>query len=882
LKVIYIALIWLVAALQIAAAPQIASIIARKPTLNPNLSMFPESSLLDCSDRLDAPAGKYGFVKTMDGHFVFGNGKRVRFFGINLAKDTVFIDKKQIDRLVQLFARAGINLVRIHQIDDTQGILDSDPSRFFRPDRLDIVDYWIYKLKERGIYIAMDLNDYRTFRSDEGVTDGEKLGRGAKPYAVFDQKLVQLQQEYARCLLVEHTNPYTGLSYANEPAIAMLELYDENGLFIRRQDWRSLREPYQTAFQQDWNEWLHKRYGATETLKTAWTDARGNAALMPTESLEQRTVQLPKLSLGPDIPTAVKDPLTAPARQSDGALFAYDMQVDYLTAMIRYLRKAGVKIPITAVGAQEIMPDLMATAAAADYIGINFYWDHPVFNPGKEWTMPSYFSMHNPVVDNSEYSFPVTASLAHMHNKPLVVRELGYCFPNLYRGVGMVEAAAYGAFLDLDALILFTYDAHQNARTIGYFDIHLDPLRWGLVADAGRIFLSGEVQPAKCTVGIGYSQVDTFSWYEYLNPLYQLAYSARVVNYTDMNTPHPFDLLCASGRSAGSRWQGQRMLLFSNYNHTDLLYRTPAPGLDDRQGYPIQTVRGGGQYNFTFHGVGYDAGKVVPIQAWPAYATEDIMTKGYLPIATAETAAYGFLDTKRMVMGFRNMRPEVTLRVAMDALRDWRNAPISHAQLDQDRIVSDTGQLVRENDARQLEVDTPTLQAIAGRFDGKDNPNSTSALTLATTTPVGTLLAESLDGKPLKESATFLVKMTSRARNDKVVLEPVDDGPKPFRLSSLGEAPIHTDGKPDAKPTRVELAGKLLLELYLQNGTWEYLAEPDRALLYLDTGDITINLPEKPKLVRWYTSDDVMELAPSDTKVTIPSGVRYTEIVWGR
>lgn len=867
-------------ALPLFAAPQIDSILKREPMLNPNLSLYPESSLLDCSYRLDAPAGKYGFVKVKNGHFTYSTGQRARFFGINLAKDTVFIEKKQIDRLVALFARAGINLVRIHHIDDTQGILDPDPNRIFRPERLDLVDYWIYKLKERGIYLAMDLNDYRTFRADEGVTDGEKLGRGAKPYAVFDQRLVQLQQEYARNLLIEHTNPYTGLSYANEPAIALLEVYDENGLFIRRGDWRNLREPYKTALQQEWNEWLRKRYGTTETLKAAWTDAKGNYALMTGENIEQRSVQLPRLEIGADLAPSFKDPLVAPVRQSDGALFAYDKQVEYLTAMTGYLRKIGVKIPITAVGAQDILPDLMATAATTDYIGMNFYWDHPVWAAGNEWSMPSYFSMNNPIVDNVDYSFPVISSLARMHGKPLVVRELGYCFPNLYRGAGMIEAASYGAFLDLDALILFTYDAYQNARTIGYFDIHLDPLRWGLVSDAARLFLSGEVAPAKYTVGIGYSQVDAFTWYQYQNPLYELALSTRVVNYTDVSTPNPFDLLVASGRSAGCRWLGERLLVFSNNQHADLLFQNPVPGLDERQGYSIQTGRCGA-FNFTFNGIGYDAGKVQQLQSWPAYATEDLMTKGYLPIATADTAAFGFLDTKKSLIGFKNLRADTAVRVALDALRDWRGAKISHTNVDQGRFVSDTGQVVRNENTRMLQVDTPTLQAMAGRMDSQPNME-TSALHLTTTTQVGTLMAESLDGKALTESANYLVKMTSKARNDMVKLDPVNDGPKPFKLSTLGVAPIRTDGKAVGTPTRVELAGKLLIELYLQNGTWEYLVEPNHALLYVDTGDISVNLPEKPKLVRWYTAGDTMELVPTSTRISIPNGVRYTEIIWGK
>lgn len=856
----------------------VADTLKRAPVLNPNFSPFPESSLLDYSSRLEAPAGKRGFVTVKDGHFVYADGTRARFFGINLAKDTVFIEKPQIERLAALFARAGVNLVRIHHIDDVQGILDPDPNHFFRKERLDLVDYWVAKLKERGIYVCLDLNDYRTFRSSEGVVEGEQLGRGAKPYAVFDPTLVKLQQEYAERFLVEHVNPYTKLPYANDPAIAFLEIYDENGLFIRRADWSKLQEPYKSTLRREWNAWLRYRYNNTAALKAAWTDRTGACALTGAESLEQATVQLPNLAVGSDLPTSFTNALLAPARVSDGAIFAYDMQVNYLQTMMNYLRKIGVRVPVTAVGAQDIIPDLLATANATDYIGINYYWDHPVFDPGKDWTLPYYFSLKNPVSDSLDFSFPAVVSLARMHKKPLVVRELGYCFPNLYRGVGTLESAAYGAFLDIDAIILFTYDAHSKARTIGYFDIHLDPLRWGLVAQAGRLFLGGEVQPAKHTVGIGYSEVDAFSWFNYASPLHQLAFHTRVVNYTDMGTPHPLDLLVASGRSCGSMWMGERLLLFANQRHTDLKFQGTADGLDERHGYSIATGRSG-LFNFTFQGIGYDAGATQPAQAWPVYNVEDINAKGFKPVGIAEgTAALGFQDPAHKVFLFHNLKYDHASRVALDALRDWSGAAVSHQSIDKGIYNSDTRQLQRNLHTRVLTIDTPTMQAIVGRFD--TGVQRTSALALTSPTPIGTISAESLDGKPLAESERYLLKMTSKARNDMMQLTPEPKGPKPFKLYSLGSPPIRTDGVASKAPTRVELGGKPLFELYLQNGTWEYLAEPGHALLYLDTGDVRVTLPAQAKLIRWHMPGNVIELEPTSPMFTVPSGVLYTEIIW--
>ena len=42
------------------------------------------NSLIDLSFLLDAPAGKNGFIRVEKGHLVKPDGKRIRFWGVNL------------------------------------------------------------------------------------------------------------------------------------------------------------------------------------------------------------------------------------------------------------------------------------------------------------------------------------------------------------------------------------------------------------------------------------------------------------------------------------------------------------------------------------------------------------------------------------------------------------------------------------------------------------------------------------------------------------------------------------------------------------------------------------------------------------------------------
>ena len=63
------------------------------------------------------------------------------------------------------------------------------------------------------------------------------------------------------------TTPYT-----DEPAVAMVEINNENALFAVW-GWNQidrLPEPYATTFRRLWNAWLRKKYGDTAALRKAW------------------------------------------------------------------------------------------------------------------------------------------------------------------------------------------------------------------------------------------------------------------------------------------------------------------------------------------------------------------------------------------------------------------------------------------------------------------------------------------------------------------------------------------------------------------------------------------------------------------------------------
>jgi hypothetical protein len=335
------------------------------------------------------------------------------FWGINVAKGSAFAPRPAVDRAIAAIERAGFNLVRFHHLDDVEGLLPAETAgtaQRLADDKLALLDYWIAELGKRGIYAYLDLLDYRTFYESEEVANAAALGRGAKPYAFFDRRLILLQQQYARKFLVEHINPYTGLSYAADPTVALIELCDENGFFAVAKRWGDLVAPYRDDLQRRWNEWLLGKYGDTPTLAEAWTDADSRCGLLPGEALEQGTVELFPDPARPGGGSAAQPPNADPeagqtGRVADRRLFLTDLHCQYFRAMRDYLRGHGVDQPLTAVTDFLHLSDLRSVAEELDFIGCNFYYDHPSWQRGNEWHLPAFFENVNPLADPRLESF---------------------------------------------------------------------------------------------------------------------------------------------------------------------------------------------------------------------------------------------------------------------------------------------------------------------------------------------------------------------------------------------------------------------------------------------------------------------------------------------
>ncbi len=469
---------------------------------------------IDLTGLLHAPAGKHGFVTVHpDGHFYFENGKRARFFGTNVGGGACAPPKERAPVIAARLAKYGVNMLRLHSMDSRWGPLidyGKGTTQEFDADALDRVDYFVAQLKKRGIYIYMDLLDYRQFRTADGVAHGDEFTHNwqgsMKGASIFDERMIELQKDYATKLLT-HRNPYTGLRYVDDPAIAVVETTNENSVFYFFQMSGLSLPHYREELQRRWNRWLVSRYGGRAALAKAWTDGGGHCALQSSEDPAGGNVALPfgkygglRSGHGKKKP----DPLLATPRLRDMLRFFCEIQTHYYKTMYAHLKKIGVRVPIAGTNQQFAIADCRIDAMLNDFMSRNQYWRHPHVK-----AKPFFKFANEPLVavDIPTQRNPLSViARTSVAGKPQAVAEFNFPWPNEYRCEGWLMAAAYACLQDWDIFLYFSHGI--EGERLEMFRSHSDPARWGTFPAAALMFHRQDVSVARNEVHVVHTPED--------------------------------------------------------------------------------------------------------------------------------------------------------------------------------------------------------------------------------------------------------------------------------------------------------------------------------------------------------------------------------------
>jgi len=466
--------------------------------------------LVDLSFLLDAPAGRDGPLRIKNGHLARPDGTRFRIWGVNVTGSACFPAKENAPVVADHLARFGINAVRFHFLDSNWSgslfIKGRDDTRALDPGQLDLLDYFVWALKQRGIYTNLNLNVGRTYRADDGIRDYEYLGL-AKVINYFDDRVQMLHREYARQLLT-HRNPYTQSEYRHEPAVAIVELVNENSIVEawfsdrllgtntskRPGTWTDITAWYAEQLTDKYNAWL------AETLSSNELAALRKAAGMATGE------PIPRLTS--------KEFRDAPAARFHAeARFYMHLEHTYFQMMQDYLKdELGAEALIVATSDHNHYRSgypLLASASLCDVVDGHVYWQHPNYGTDPDTGRRTFSIRNTPMVDDPLGSTVVQLARSAVAGKPYTVSETNHPFPNEYACEGIPILAAYAAFLDWDGIFFYTFEhqapADWGQRQPRHFEIRPDPVKMANIAAGAALFLRHDVQAAKETIPRSYA-----------------------------------------------------------------------------------------------------------------------------------------------------------------------------------------------------------------------------------------------------------------------------------------------------------------------------------------------------------------------------------------
>ena len=195
----------------------------------------PDLSFLNTDEK---PAGKRGFVRAVGDKLVFADGTQARFWGTNITAYSIFSTTQDNVKLAaKRLSSLGYNLVRLHHHDSTwvsPNVFGVKPSNTSALDEaaMEKYDWWVKCLKDEGIYIWSDLHVGRGFMASDQIDDFEELAKGKSQFVAnganyVNQSVKNAMKRYNEQFFTRK-NRYTGLKYADEPAIVAFLITNEN------------------------------------------------------------------------------------------------------------------------------------------------------------------------------------------------------------------------------------------------------------------------------------------------------------------------------------------------------------------------------------------------------------------------------------------------------------------------------------------------------------------------------------------------------------------------------------------------------------------------------------------------------------------------------
>lgn len=434
----------------------------------PGIDPFAKDAMLDLRSLNEARAGQSGFVRRDGAKLVLGSGRPVRFWGVNAGPGITGLDHASVTYLARRLAKTGVNLVRIHG-----PVFTSDPATP-DPRRLDDLFFLVSALRAQGIYSMLSFYFPLWLDARAAKFPGFETGDNVHPFALlmFEPRLQAMWKTWAKALLGTR-NPYTGVTLAKDPAVAVVEIQNEDSFFFWTFTHANVPAPYWEALEKKFGAWAAKKYGGPGRARAAWLEARepgddpagGRAAVYEIWHMTGDGMK----AAGPG----------KRKRVGDQVRFLAELQRGFYADTIRWLRRdLGVKSVIspsnwTTADAALLDPLERWTYTAGDLIDRHGYFDDGHTGEGAAYSVRTGHAYVNHSALREPEALPV--QVIQPEGYPVSISEIGWTAPNRFRADYAPFTAAYAALQGVDAVMTF-------ALSSAFWETDLE--KWGLATPA--------------------------------------------------------------------------------------------------------------------------------------------------------------------------------------------------------------------------------------------------------------------------------------------------------------------------------------------------------------------------------------------------------------
>jgi hypothetical protein len=423
------------------------------------------------------PAGTHGYVLVNeDGNFEFEDGTPIRFWSLQLGDDINIGSVENAELMCKKIRQMGFNMIKITSPLDTEG-------------EWDVFDNMIKFCKDEGIYVYVQLNGGWPWEARKMLPD------------YWDYNHPKAQKIHMRTIM-EHYNPYTNMSYKDDPQFVFSQITNEQSFHSKWRGysngiWNDSYGVYTDLITGHFQDWVIEKYPTFEELNNSWVESNVPVFYAGEELNYPNNIQIVKWDDWENFSNV---------RFQDTTIFLADLHENYYIEFRDFLvDDVGVKSLILPNNHYYGMAEL-ERRQVTDVIDQHSYYGHPRQpNNGGE------VMIKTPEVKSPNKNIISYIAIDTIGGMPMTISESNHDFPSIYSNEMPLFVSSYTSFHDWDQwtyFIVHTRDLmsptfnHVPEALNSWFDSG----RMALMPAASKIFIDSYVKPGEKIINISHTQ----------------------------------------------------------------------------------------------------------------------------------------------------------------------------------------------------------------------------------------------------------------------------------------------------------------------------------------------------------------------------------------